>query len=74
MPSVWSSGAGCNIGIVSFKNMYADKENGTTVTLITTQGGTHGGATDMPIHQQLLVLVLLVQLFLMHLQQQLLVF
>ena len=45
MPSVWSSGAGCNIGIVSFKNMYADKENGTTVTLITTQGANHGGGT-----------------------------
>ena len=45
MPSVWSSGNGCNIGIVSFKNMYADAQNGTTVTLITTQGANHGGGT-----------------------------
>ena len=45
MPSVWASGRGSNIGIVSFKNMYADAENGTTVTLIVTQGGTHGGGT-----------------------------
>ena len=45
MPSVWSSGRGSNIGIVSFKNMPADSANGTTVTLITTQGAAHGGAT-----------------------------
>ena len=45
MPAVWSSGRGANIGIVSFKNMYADAQNGTTVTLITTQGGVHGGGT-----------------------------
>ena len=45
MPSVWSYGNGCNIGIVSFKNMYADAQNGTTVTLITTQGANHGGGT-----------------------------
>ena len=45
MPSVWSSGRGANIGIVSFKNMYADAQNGTTVTLITTQGAAHGGGT-----------------------------
>ena len=45
MPSVWSSGRGCNIGIVSFKNMPGDSENGVTVTLITTQSGypAHGG-------------------------------
>ena len=45
MPAVWSSGRGSNIGIVSFKNMYADTQNGTTVTLITTQGAAHGGGT-----------------------------
>ena len=45
MPSVWSSGRGSNIGIVSFKNMYADAQNGSTVTLITTQGAAHGGGT-----------------------------
>ena len=45
MPSAWSSGAGANIGIVSFKNMPADGETGTTITLITTQGGVHGGGT-----------------------------
>ena len=45
MPSVWSSGRGCNIGIVSFKNMPADAENGVTVTLLTTQGANHGGGT-----------------------------
>ena len=45
MPSVWSSGPGSNIGIVSFKNVYADSQNGTTVTLITTQGAAHGGGT-----------------------------
>ena len=45
MPSVWSSGRGANIGVVSFKNMPADAANGTTVTLITTQGATHGGGT-----------------------------
>ena len=45
MPSVWSSGRGCNIGIVSFKNMPGDSENGVTVTLITTQGANHGGGT-----------------------------
>ena len=45
MPSVWSSGRGANIGIVSFKNMYADAQNGATVTLITTQGAAHGGGT-----------------------------
>ncbi len=45
MPSAWSSGPGSNIGIVSFKNIYADAQNGTTVTLITTQGATHGGGT-----------------------------
>jgi len=28
---------GANIGIVSFKNMPAERENGTTITLITTQ-------------------------------------
>ena len=45
MPSVWSSGRGANIGVVSFKKMPADAANGTTVTLITTQGATHGGGT-----------------------------
>ena len=46
MPSVWSSGRGANIGIVSFKNMPGDAANGaTTVTLITTQGAAHGGGT-----------------------------
>jgi len=45
MPSVWSSGRGSNIGIVSFKNMFADSQNGTTCTLITTQGAAHGGGT-----------------------------
>ena len=45
MPAVWSTGQGANIGVVSFKNMYADAQNGATVTLITTQAGTHGGAT-----------------------------
>ena len=45
VPAVWSSGRGSNIGVVSFKNMYADAANGTTVTLITTQMGTHGGGT-----------------------------
>jgi len=45
MPSVWSSGRGSNIGIVSFKNMPGDSANGTTVTLITTQGAAHGGGT-----------------------------
>ena len=43
--SVSSSGRGANIGIVSFKNMYADTANGTTVTLITTQSNQHGGGT-----------------------------
>ena len=45
MPSVWSSGRGSNIGIVSFKNMYADSENVATVTLMTTNVVAHGGAT-----------------------------
>ena len=45
MPAVWSSGAGANIGVVSFKNMPADGQAGTTITLITTQGGVHGGGT-----------------------------
>ena len=45
MPSVWASGRGANIGIVSFKNMYADTKNAATVTLITTQGAAHGGGT-----------------------------
>ena len=47
MPAVWSSGRGANIGIVSFKNMYANHPNksATTVTLITTQGANHGGGT-----------------------------
>ena len=45
MPAVWSSGRGSNIGIVSFKNMYGDAQNGATVTLITTQAGVHGGGT-----------------------------
>ncbi len=45
MPSVWSSGRGSNIGIVSFKNMYADSENVATVTLMTTNVAAHGGAT-----------------------------
>ena len=43
--SVSSSGRGANIGIVSFKNMYADGANGTSVTLITTQSNQHGGGT-----------------------------
>ena len=43
--TVSSSGRGANIGIVSFKNMYADAANGTTVTLITTQSNQHGGGT-----------------------------
>ncbi len=45
VPAVWSSGRGSNIGIVSFKNMWSDTQNGTTCTLITTQMGTHGGGT-----------------------------
>ena len=45
IPAVSSSGRGANIGIVSFKNMYADANNFTTVTLITTQGAAHGGGT-----------------------------
>ena len=45
MPSVWSSGRGSNIGIVSFKNLPANAANGMTVTLITTQGAAHGGGT-----------------------------
>ena len=45
MPSAWASGPGANIGIVSFKNMPANAQNGMTVTLITTQSGTHGGGT-----------------------------
>ena len=45
MPSVWSLVPGSNIGIVSFKNMPADAQNGMTVTLITTQGAAHGGGT-----------------------------
>ena len=43
--SVSSSGRGANIGIVSFKNVYADAANFATVTLITTQANQHGGAT-----------------------------
>ena len=47
MPSVWSSGRGSNIGIVSFKNVYAaaNEPNVANCTLITTQGATHGGGT-----------------------------
>jgi len=45
LPSAWSSGRGSNIGIVSFKNVPANYASGTTITLITTQGGTHGGGT-----------------------------
>ena len=47
MPSVWSSGRGSNIGIVSFKNVPANspRQHGMTVTLITTQGAAHGGGT-----------------------------
>ena len=44
VPAVSASGNGSNIGIVSFKNMPADAQNGVTVTLITTQAGAHGGA------------------------------
>ena len=36
---------GANIGIVSFKNMPADRENGTTITLITTQNSAGTGNT-----------------------------
>ena len=45
LPAVWSSGRGANIGIVSFKNVPGDSQNGQTVTVITTQLGTHGGGT-----------------------------
>ena len=45
MPAVWSSGRGANIGIVSFKNVPGDNANGQTVTVITTQLGSHGGGT-----------------------------
>ena len=45
MPSVWATGRGANIGIVSFKNVPGDAANGTTITLITTQGAAHGGGT-----------------------------
>ena len=45
LPAVWSSGRGSNIGIVSFKNVPANYANATTITLITTQGGAHGGGT-----------------------------
>ena len=45
MPSAWASGAGANIGVVSFKNMPANAQNGMTVTLITTQSAAHGGGT-----------------------------
>ncbi len=45
MPAVWSSGRGANIGIVSFKNVPGDAQNGQTVTVITTQLGSHGGGT-----------------------------
>ena len=36
---------GANIGIVSFKNMPADAQNGTTITLITTQNSAGTGNT-----------------------------
>lgn len=36
---------GANIGIVSFKNMTADTQNGTTITLITTQNAAGTGNT-----------------------------
>jgi len=36
---------GANIGIVSFKNMPADAQNGTTITLITTQNAAGTGNT-----------------------------
>ena len=36
---------GANIGIVSFKNMPADTQNGTTITLITTQNSAGTGNT-----------------------------
>jgi len=36
---------GANIGIVSFKNMPADTQNGTTITLITTQNAAGTGNT-----------------------------
>tara|TARA_B100000029_G_scaffold33604_1_gene31824 strand:+ start:2123 stop:3913 length:1791 start_codon:yes stop_codon:yes gene_type:complete len=45
MPSVWSSGRGSNIGIVSFKNMPGGTAGGMTLTLLTTQGAAHGGGT-----------------------------
>ena len=45
MPEIMASGYGSNIGIVSFKNMPANAACFTTVTLMVTQSGTHGGAT-----------------------------
>jgi len=36
---------GANIGIVSFKNMPADTQNGTTITLISTQNAAGTGNT-----------------------------
>ena len=45
MPNVMGTGRGSNIGIVSFKNMPANAQNGTTVTLLMNQSSTanHGG-------------------------------
>ena len=45
IPAVSLAGAGANIGIVSFKNVAANAAGGQTITLITDQGGAHGGAT-----------------------------
>ena len=45
MPVAWSGGNAANIGVVSFKNMYVDTANGTTVTLIVTEAANHGGGT-----------------------------
>ena len=45
MPVAWSGGNAANIGVVSFKNMYVDAANGTTVTLIVTEAANHGGGT-----------------------------
>ena len=44
MPNVMGTGRGANIGIVSFKNMPANAQNGTTVTLLMNQSSTanHG--------------------------------
>ena len=52
-----------NIGIVSFKNMPADAQGGTTVTVLFTQASATTGGEE--IHNQLLDLEQIVLLFLM---------